>query len=82
MPAPGVEVSVPIGHMAHVDRNLIGTRYGSARPHYDIALFVQLYLDGKLKLDELVTKTYPLDQFDTVAHDMEEGKLARGVLTF
>ena len=28
------------------------------------------------------TKTYPLDQFDTVAHDMEEGKLARGVLTF
>jgi len=82
VPAPGVEMSVPIGHLVHVDRSVMGTRYGSARPHYDIPLFVQLYLDGKLKLDELVTKTYPLDQFDTVAHDMEEGKLARGVLTF
>jgi S-(hydroxymethyl)glutathione dehydrogenase/alcohol dehydrogenase len=82
VPAPGVEVHVPITHMVHVDRGLIGSRYGSARPHHDIPLLVQLYLDGKLKLDELVTRTYPLDQFDAVSEDMEAGKLARGVLTF
>ena len=37
---------------------------------------------GKLKLDELVTKTYPLEDFDAVVHDMHEGALARGVLEF
>ena len=82
VPAPGVEVHVPITHLVHVDRGLIGCRYGSSRPHHDIPLLVQLYLQGKLKLDELVTKTYPLEQFDAVAHDMEAGRLARGVLTF
>jgi S-(hydroxymethyl)glutathione dehydrogenase/alcohol dehydrogenase len=82
VPAPGVEASVPITHLVHVDRGLIGSRYGSSRPHHDIPLLVQLYLDGKLKLDELVTKTYPLDQFDAVTRDMEAGVLARGVLTF
>jgi S-(hydroxymethyl)glutathione dehydrogenase/alcohol dehydrogenase len=45
-------------------------------------LFIQLYLDGRLKLDELVTQTYPLEDFQTVVDDMHEGKLARGVLTF
>jgi S-(hydroxymethyl)glutathione dehydrogenase/alcohol dehydrogenase len=82
VPAPGVEVQVPITHLVHVDRGLIGSRYGSARPHHDIPLLVQLYLDGKLKLDELVTRTYPLDQFEAVSDDMEAGQLARGVLTF
>jgi S-(hydroxymethyl)glutathione dehydrogenase/alcohol dehydrogenase len=82
VPAPGVEVHVPITHLVHVDRGVIGSRYGSARPHHDIPLLVQLYLDGKLKLDELVTKLYPLERFDAVAQDMEAGILARGVVTF
>jgi Zn-dependent alcohol dehydrogenase len=82
VPAPGVEVNVPITHLVHVDRGLIGCRYGSARPHYDIPLLVGLYLDGKLKLDELVSQTYPLDQFEAVTQDMHDGKLARGVLVF
>jgi S-(hydroxymethyl)glutathione dehydrogenase/alcohol dehydrogenase len=82
VPAPGVEVSVPITHMIHVERGLIGCRAGSLRPQYDIPLLTQLYLAGKLKLDELVTKTYPLDEFERVSEDMEAGKLARGVLVF
>jgi S-(hydroxymethyl)glutathione dehydrogenase/alcohol dehydrogenase len=82
VPPATAEVSVPITHLTHVDRGLIGSRYGSARPHHDIPLLVELYLAGKLLLDELVSQTYPLEQFDTVAHDMHEGKLARGVLTF
>ena len=33
-------------------------------------------------LDELVSATYPLEQFDTVVADLHDGKLARGVLQF
>ena len=82
VPPPGVEFSVPVTHMTHIDRTVMGCRYGTARPHHDIPLLVQLYLDGKLMLDELVTATYPLESFDDVIADMHDGKLARGVLTF
>jgi Zn-dependent alcohol dehydrogenase len=55
---------------------------GRPAPTTTIPMLVGLYLDGKLMLDELVSQTYPLDQFDAVTHDMHDGKLARGVLTF
>ena len=82
MPAPAAELSVQVTHLMQVDRAILGCRYGGARPHRDIPLFIQLYLDGQLKLDELVTRTYPLEDFHRVVDDMHEGKLARGVLTF
>jgi S-(hydroxymethyl)glutathione dehydrogenase/alcohol dehydrogenase len=59
----------------------MGCRYGSARPAYDVPLLVELYQAGRLKLDELVTATYPLEDFDVALAELHEGKLARGVLT-
>jgi S-(hydroxymethyl)glutathione dehydrogenase/alcohol dehydrogenase len=83
VPPPDAELTgVKVTHLTHVDRGIMGCRYGSAKPHRDVPLFIQLYLDGKLMLDELVTKTYRLEEFQTVVDDMHEGKLARGVLTF
>jgi S-(hydroxymethyl)glutathione dehydrogenase/alcohol dehydrogenase len=82
VPKPTDEVSVVITHVTHVDRGVMGTRYGSSRPQFDIPAYVDLYLNGELKLDELVTKTYPLDDFHTVVEDMHAGTLARGVLEF
>jgi len=82
VPAPTAELTSLVTHLTHVDRGIIGCRYGSARPHHDIPLFISLYKDGKLKLDELVSKTYPLEQFPAVVDDMHGGKLARGVLKF
>jgi S-(hydroxymethyl)glutathione dehydrogenase/alcohol dehydrogenase len=82
VPPPDAELHALIGRLTHVDRGLMGCRYGSTRPHHDIPLFIELYRQGRLKLDELVSQTYPLEGFDTVVADMHEGKLARGVLTF
>jgi S-(hydroxymethyl)glutathione dehydrogenase/alcohol dehydrogenase len=82
VPAPTAKLEVQVTHLTHLDRGIMGCRYGSAQPHHDVPLFVQLYLDGKLKLDELVSATYPLEGFQQVVDDMHEGKLARGVLTF
>jgi S-(hydroxymethyl)glutathione dehydrogenase/alcohol dehydrogenase len=66
----------------YVDKTIMGCRYGSARPHHDIPLLVELYLAGRLKLDELVTRTYPLEDIQRTLDDMGSGELARGVLTF
>jgi Zn-dependent alcohol dehydrogenase len=81
IPPQGTEILVDVNALAYVDRGLLGCRYGSSRPAHDIPLMVDLYLSGQLLLDELVTEQLPLDGFRQIVEDMEEGKLARGVLT-
>jgi len=82
IPPRGTEVSIDVNALAYVDRAVMGCRYGSARPHHDIPLMVELYLEGRLLLDELVTETRPLEGFRDIIDDMHAGRLARGVLTF
>ncbi len=81
IPPRGAEVAVDVNNLAYVDRGLIGCRYGSARPHHDIPLMIDLYRQGVLLLDELVTITRPLEAFEEVVAEMEAGRVARGVLT-
>jgi Zn-dependent alcohol dehydrogenase len=73
------EASFVVNSMYH-DNNIMGCRYGAGRPHKDIPLFVDLYLAGRLKLDQLVTKTYDLGDIQQTLDDMHNGDLARGVL--
>jgi Zn-dependent alcohol dehydrogenase len=63
-------------------RAILGCRYGSSRPQHDIALYAELYRRGQLLLDELVTETYPVEDFAKAADDVHHGRVARGVLTF
>ena len=82
VPAPGVETTQSYSRFTHVDRGMIGCRAGSYVPQRDFPLILDLYRRGEFLLDELVTQTYPLEGFDDAVHDMHEGRLARGVLTF
>jgi len=82
IPPRGTEVAVDVNALAYVDRGLLGCRYGSARPHHDIPLMVDLYRTGQLMLDELVSLTRPLDRFGEVIDEMHAGRVARGVLLF
>jgi S-(hydroxymethyl)glutathione dehydrogenase/alcohol dehydrogenase len=78
----GARISVDPWGELWPDRSLRVVRYGSARPHYDFPLLVDLYLAGKLKLDELVSRTYPLDEINTAFDELEAGALARGVILY
>lgn len=80
VPKMGSEASFVVSTMYN-DKTIMGCRYGSARPQYDIPLMVQLYQAGRLKLDELVSQTYPLEDFQLALDELHDGKLARGVLT-
>ncbi|KKD07015.1 Zn-dependent alcohol dehydrogenase [Streptomyces sp. WM6386] len=81
MPAAGAEASFVVASM-FLDKSILGCRYGSSRPQRDIALYAELYREGRLLLDELVTQTYPVEEFERAVADAEAGKVARGVLTF
>ncbi|MFE0643429.1 Zn-dependent alcohol dehydrogenase [Streptomyces sp. NPDC058877] len=65
-----------------LDKSILGCRYGSSRPQKDIALYAELYRSGSLLLDELVTRTYPVEDFARAVEDAGRGEVARGVLTF
>jgi S-(hydroxymethyl)glutathione dehydrogenase/alcohol dehydrogenase len=62
-----------------VDRAILGCRYGTARPQHDFPMLAELYLRGKLKIDELITRHYELEDINQAIHDLERGDLARGV---
>ncbi|WP_405735499.1 alcohol dehydrogenase catalytic domain-containing protein [Streptomyces sp. NBC_00028] len=81
VPPAGAEASFVVSSM-YLDKSILGCRYGSSRPQRDIALYAELYREGRLLLDELVTETYPVEEFERAAADAEAGKVARGVLTF
>ncbi len=57
-----------------------GSFYGSVHPRRDIPFLLDLYLAGKLKLDELVARRYRLDQINEAYADMLSGEVARGVI--
>jgi S-(hydroxymethyl)glutathione dehydrogenase/alcohol dehydrogenase len=79
VPRFGTEASFVVNTLYN-DKTIMGCRYGAGRPHHDIPRFVDLYLAGRLKLDELVTRTYPLTGLQQAIDDMHHGELARGVL--
>jgi S-(hydroxymethyl)glutathione dehydrogenase/alcohol dehydrogenase len=61
------------------NKAILGCRYGTARPRRDFALLADLYLNGRLKIDELITAHYQLEDFAHALDDLKKGNLARGV---
>lgn len=73
------EVAVPMRHL-FLDRALIGCSAGTGSPRHDFQWLLSLYQQGRLKLDELITKTRPLSEVNEAFADMEAGAVARTVL--
>jgi len=64
------------------EKRLVGSWYGSADVHVDVPKLYRLYRAGKLKLDQLVTRRYALDELNRAFADMTSGAGARGVIVF
>ena len=76
------DVPISAAMLVLQNKRLLGSFVGSIRPRLDLPLLMQLYLSGKLPLDDLITKRYRLEQIGQAFDDMEAGKVARGVLVF
>ncbi|MBI2163881.1 MAG: zinc-binding dehydrogenase, partial [candidate division NC10 bacterium] len=76
------EVSVPAMSLVFEERILTGSIYGAGSPRIEIPKLIDLYRAGKLKLDELLTRTYPFRQINEAYAALERGELARGAVTF
>jgi len=78
------DVGIPVSlfEMTLYQKRIQGSLYGEMNPTWDILKQVQMYRDGKLKLDELVTRTYSLDDIAQGYDDMHAGKNIRGIVVF
>ena len=63
-------------------KRLQGSLYGTTNSRNDIPLMAELYRNGALKLDELITRTYKLEDINQAFTDMQDGKNLRGVIIY
>jgi S-(hydroxymethyl)glutathione dehydrogenase/alcohol dehydrogenase len=76
------DVKLNLFDLAMQRKELVGCIFGNANPRRDIPRLLRLYDEGKLKLDELVTTEYSLDDINQGYQDMRDGKNIRGVLKY
>jgi S-(hydroxymethyl)glutathione dehydrogenase/alcohol dehydrogenase len=79
----GIEQEITIDmNLFEWDKIYINPLYGKCRPQIDFPILQNLYAKGDLILDEMVTKTYNLENLSQAFQDMHDGKNAKGVLIF
>lgn len=80
-PAAEAQVDLSALDLVLMEKQVVGSLFGSANPRADIPRLLHLYRAGQLKLDELVTTTYSLSQINQGYEDMRAGRNLRGVIT-
>ena len=61
-------------------KQIRGTWGGSSNPDRDIPMFAELYLQGKLPLEKLITKRYPLEAINEALDDLEHHRVGRPLI--
>jgi S-(hydroxymethyl)glutathione dehydrogenase/alcohol dehydrogenase len=79
---PGDSTALRTMTLPFEEKTLTGSYFGSCVPRVDFPRMLALYLGGQLKLDELITRRYRVEEAATAFADLESGKNARGVIVF
>ena len=82
VPATGATVPLDVRPLVTGERVIRGSSYGSARTREDLPRLVELYRGGRLKIDELITRRYGLDEANEAFRALAAGELARGLIVF
>lgn len=82
MPATGVTSEFDPGTIAAESQRILGSKMGSARAQIDIPYLENLYDQGRLKLDELISGRYPLDKINEAIESSKSGRALRNVIVF
>jgi len=82
VPPSGHTVPLNVQPLVSGERVIRGSSYGGARTREDFPRLVELYFAGKLKLDDLITRRYGIDEANEAFHDLATGALARGIIVF
>ena len=81
-PITQTEASVNLFELAMWNKEIKGTIFGSLNPRHDIPALLGLYREGQLKLDELITRRYTLDEINEGYQAMRDGENIRGIIVY
>ena len=79
-PMTSNQASISLFNLAMWNKEIKGTIFGSLNPRADIPRLLGMYRDGQLKLDELITNRYTLDQINEGYQAMRDGSNLRGII--
>jgi S-(hydroxymethyl)glutathione dehydrogenase/alcohol dehydrogenase len=82
MPASGVTAAFDPTDFAYYGQRVLGSKMGSTRLDVDVPALVDLYKQGRLKLDELVSGRYPLERINEAIAAVTRGEALRNVIVF
>jgi S-(hydroxymethyl)glutathione dehydrogenase/alcohol dehydrogenase len=75
-----INIKLPSFFLTLFEKEIKGALFGGGNPFDEIPRMMDLYRAGHLKLDELVTSTYKLDEVNQGYQDLLDGKNIRGIL--
>jgi S-(hydroxymethyl)glutathione dehydrogenase/alcohol dehydrogenase len=82
MPPSGVTATIDPGWLAADGQRILGSKMGSARPAIDVPKIIQLYREGRLKLDPLISGRYRLESINEALASSRSGAALRNVIVF
>jgi S-(hydroxymethyl)glutathione dehydrogenase / alcohol dehydrogenase len=82
LPGTGQTFAVDPAVLMSGERRIVGSRYGTSNPTVEFPKMVELAMSGRLKIAELVSKRYDLDQADEAFRALAAGEQARGLIVF
>ena len=65
-----------------MEKTVMGSLYGSGQPMVTFPRLLNLYKSGELMLDELVSRTYPVERVNDAFEALGNGEVARSTLSF
>ena len=80
LPPEGLSAELPAADLAREEKVVTGSFYGSCSPQLDMPEVLDLYMDGLLPLDRLVSRAYPLEEINDAFAAMNAGEVARAVI--
>jgi S-(hydroxymethyl)glutathione dehydrogenase / alcohol dehydrogenase len=78
----GTSTNLPGAVLTRTEKTVKGSYYGSVSPSRDFPMLLDLYVAGKLKLDELLSREYALEGINEAFDAMLGGEVARGIVVF
>lgn len=74
--------SINVNQLVYAEKTLRGSLYGSTQPRKDLLLLIGMHQSGRLLLDELITKRYPLEGINDAYDALQRGEVARSLIVF
>ena len=82
MPPSGAMAELEAVSFADNSQRILGSKMGSTRLRVDVPKLVELYQQGRLKLDELITARYPLEEINEAIAAVKRAEALRNVIVF